>query len=193
MALAENVAHFGGDTARTRCFLHIVNLVAKSLLKQFDVPKNEALAFVGTAEEELREIAQGLEAEDADTVAENGASDPNADDTDNLDGWVDEVGELSDEEHNMLQDDIRPIKFVLVKLCKLSYKIVHSLTLLLPEWKSILPELKLTVRIMPHDISTRWNSMFDMLEFALQYRKAIDTMTDKRRLGLGPFELKENE
>ncbi|KAG2740682.1 hypothetical protein P692DRAFT_201727755 [Suillus brevipes Sb2] len=32
-----------------------------------------------------------------------------------------------------------------------------------------------------------------MLEFALQYRKAIDTMTDKRRLGLGPFELKENE
>ncbi|KAG2105170.1 hypothetical protein BD769DRAFT_1309338, partial [Suillus cothurnatus] len=51
-ALAENVAHFGGDTAQTRCFLHIVNLVAKSLLKQFDVPKNEALAFVGTAEEE---------------------------------------------------------------------------------------------------------------------------------------------
>ncbi|KAG2739597.1 hypothetical protein P692DRAFT_201729438 [Suillus brevipes Sb2] len=28
-ALAENVAHFGGDTARTWCFLHIVNLVAK--------------------------------------------------------------------------------------------------------------------------------------------------------------------
>jgi hypothetical protein len=115
-ALAENVAHFGGDTARTRCFLHIVNLVAKSLLKQFDVPKNEALAFVGTAEEELQEITQGLEAEDADTITENGAGDPDADDTDNLDGWVDEVGELSDEESNMLQDDICPIKFVLVKV-----------------------------------------------------------------------------
>ncbi|KIK40530.1 hypothetical protein CY34DRAFT_30124, partial [Suillus luteus UH-Slu-Lm8-n1] len=70
------------------------------------------------------------------------------------------------------------------QLRKLSYKIVHSSTLLLPEWKSILPELKLTVRIMPHDISTHWNSTFDMLEFALQYRKAIDTMTDKRRLGV---------
>jgi hypothetical protein len=88
----------------------------KSLLKQFDVPKNEALAFVGTAEEELREIGQGLEDEDADTIAENGAGDPNADDTDNLDGWVDEVGELSDEEREMLQDDIRPIKFVLAKV-----------------------------------------------------------------------------
>ncbi|EIW58948.1 uncharacterized protein TRAVEDRAFT_102125, partial [Trametes versicolor FP-101664 SS1] len=27
---------FGGDYARTRCFLHILNLTAKSLLKQFD-------------------------------------------------------------------------------------------------------------------------------------------------------------
>jgi hypothetical protein len=32
-----------------------------------------------------------------------------------------------------------------------------------------------------------------MLEFALQYQKAINTMTDKQILGLGPFELKENE
>ncbi|KIK40529.1 hypothetical protein CY34DRAFT_33142, partial [Suillus luteus UH-Slu-Lm8-n1] len=115
-ALAENVTHFGGDTARTWCFLHIVNLVAKSLLKQFDVPKNEALAFVGTAEEELQEIGQGLEAEDEDTITENGASDPNADDSDNLDGWVDEVGELSDEERNILQNNICPIKFVLAKV-----------------------------------------------------------------------------
>ncbi|KAG2139887.1 hypothetical protein BD769DRAFT_1310192, partial [Suillus cothurnatus] len=34
--LADMVGHFGGKTARTCCFLHIVNLVAKSLLKQFD-------------------------------------------------------------------------------------------------------------------------------------------------------------
>ncbi|KAG2031558.1 hypothetical protein BDR03DRAFT_875694, partial [Suillus americanus] len=39
--LADMVGHFGGKTARTRCFLHIVNLVAKSLLKQFNVPKNK--------------------------------------------------------------------------------------------------------------------------------------------------------
>ncbi|KAG2342365.1 hypothetical protein BDR05DRAFT_886472 [Suillus weaverae] len=37
--LADMVGHFGGKTAWTCCFLHIVNLIAKSLLKQFDIPK----------------------------------------------------------------------------------------------------------------------------------------------------------
>jgi hypothetical protein len=37
--LADKVAHFGGKTARTQCFLYIVNLVVKSVLKQFDIPK----------------------------------------------------------------------------------------------------------------------------------------------------------
>ncbi|KAG2029754.1 hypothetical protein BDR03DRAFT_803603, partial [Suillus americanus] len=34
--LVDMVGHFSGKTVRTRCFLHIVNLVAKSLLKQFN-------------------------------------------------------------------------------------------------------------------------------------------------------------
>ena len=46
---------------------------------------------------------------------------------------------------------------------------------------------------MPRDVSTRWNSTFDMLEFAINYRKAIDAMTDKRKLGLGVYELDEHE
>ncbi|KAG2030876.1 hypothetical protein BDR03DRAFT_819033, partial [Suillus americanus] len=34
--LAELVLHFSGLTSRTRCFLHIVNLIAKSLIREFD-------------------------------------------------------------------------------------------------------------------------------------------------------------
>ncbi|KAG2040739.1 hypothetical protein BDR03DRAFT_806750, partial [Suillus americanus] len=34
--LAELIPHFSGPTSRTRCFLHIVNLVAKSLIHEFD-------------------------------------------------------------------------------------------------------------------------------------------------------------
>ncbi|KIK31915.1 hypothetical protein CY34DRAFT_31663, partial [Suillus luteus UH-Slu-Lm8-n1] len=59
---------------------------------------------------------------------------------------------------------------------KLAFKIVHSSTFLLPEWKQKLTDLKLAVRIMPRDVSTRWNSTFDMLEFAIKYRQAVDAM-----------------
>ncbi|KAG1869714.1 hypothetical protein C8R48DRAFT_577018, partial [Suillus tomentosus] len=34
--LVDLVPHFAGETSCTRCFLHIVNLVAKSLLHEFD-------------------------------------------------------------------------------------------------------------------------------------------------------------
>jgi hypothetical protein len=42
---------------------------------------------------------------------------------------------------------------------------------------------------MPRDVSTRWNSTFDMLEFAVEYRAAIDTMTGARDFGLCQYEL----
>lgn len=53
--------------------------------------------------------------------------------------------------------------------------------------------MKLAVRIMPRDVSTRWNSTYDMLDFAIQYRHAVDVMTDKRKLGLGAYELSDDE
>ncbi|KAG1787712.1 hypothetical protein EV424DRAFT_1276825, partial [Suillus variegatus] len=34
--MAVILPDFGGTAAHTRCFLHTVNLVAKSLLRQFD-------------------------------------------------------------------------------------------------------------------------------------------------------------
>ncbi|KAG2035900.1 hypothetical protein BDR03DRAFT_820439, partial [Suillus americanus] len=34
--LVELILHSSGLTSRTRCFLHIVNLVAKSLIREFD-------------------------------------------------------------------------------------------------------------------------------------------------------------
>ncbi|KAI0702181.1 hypothetical protein C8Q76DRAFT_603625, partial [Earliella scabrosa] len=35
--LAFHLRHFEGQFHRVRCFVHIINLVAKSLLRQFDV------------------------------------------------------------------------------------------------------------------------------------------------------------
>jgi len=48
-------------------------------------------------------------------------------------------------------------------------------------------------RIMPRDVATRWNSTFDMLEFALKYRKVIDKVTADRKNDLRQLELCERE
>ncbi|KAG1777141.1 hypothetical protein EV702DRAFT_970247 [Suillus placidus] len=177
--LEDLVAHFGGESARTHCFLHVVNLIAKSLIKEFDLPKKKADEVLSRAEEDMQEFTTDIEWEDQITVAENRDGDPNSDKFDNTEGWVDEMSELMDVKRKELQTNIQPIRLLLVKLRKLAYKMIHSMTLILPEWKLTLAELKLPERIMPRDVSTRWNSTFDMLLFAIEYRAAIDTMMDK--------------
>ena len=46
---------------------------------------------------------------------------------------------------------------------------------------------------MPHDVSTRWNSTYDMLQFALDYRIPINEMTSNRELNLHKYELQDDE
>jgi hypothetical protein len=46
---------------------------------------------------------------------------------------------------------------------------------------------------MPRDVQTRWNSTSDMLNFALKYRKAVESMTQIKDLGLRKYELEPEE
>lgn len=46
---------------------------------------------------------------------------------------------------------------------------------------------------MPRDVATRWNSTFDMLDYALEHRKAVDNVTQRRDLGLRKYELADRE
>jgi hypothetical protein len=45
--------------------------------------------------------------------------------------------------------------------------------------------------MMPCDVTTRWNSTYDMLVFALEYRKAIDEISGDREMR--KYELEEKE
>jgi hypothetical protein len=45
--------------------------------------------------------------------------------------------------------------------------------------------------MMPRGVSTRWNSSYDMLKFAIEYRLAIDKMAKEKQLRA--FELDEQE
>lgn len=60
-------------------------------------------------------------------------------------------------------------------------------------WYAHLEELKLSKRVIPRDITTRWNSTFDMLDFCLKYQPAIDKMTADRKTDLRSFELNNND
>lgn len=112
--LVDMLPNFQGPANRSRCFLHTVNLIAKTLLKQFDVPRKDASAVLDAAERELLDLAAGLDVEELMTVAENGTGDKF--DDDNVDGWVDEMAELTEEEGDELRKQIRPVQLVLVKV-----------------------------------------------------------------------------
>ncbi|KAJ2965600.1 hypothetical protein NUW54_g14065 [Trametes sanguinea] len=100
---------------------------------------------------------------------------------------------LDDEEREEFERAVRPVKMVLVKIRRLAFKIVHSTTLIKPAWEAILSELGLGLRLIPCDVKTRWNSTFDMLRTALDYKTALDTLCSRREHGLRAFELTSEE
>ena len=48
-------------------------------------------------------------------------------------------------------------------------------------------------KIMPRDVSTRWNSMYDMLAFAIDHKVAVNRMTADVENGLRAYEMDMNE
>ena len=105
--LVDRVPQFGGATSCTRCFLHIINLVAKLIIHQFDVKKKDLDAvFDGDAQEiqGLDERAiEGEEKEFTDSKDHKELQDRLL--KDNNDRWIDEVKLLSEEEYNTLEED----------------------------------------------------------------------------------------
>ncbi|KAJ7808923.1 hypothetical protein B0H14DRAFT_2380123, partial [Mycena olivaceomarginata] len=80
-----------------------------------------------------------------------------------------------------------------LQLRRIAYAIVNSNTLVKPRWEAILQEVNLSQRLMPRDVSTRWNSTYDLLVFALQYRKAVDSPTGDRKLDLRIYGMDDAE
>ncbi|KAJ7195704.1 hypothetical protein B0H12DRAFT_1038619, partial [Mycena haematopus] len=75
---------------------------------------------------------------------------------------------------------------------RFSFAIIHSTTVLLPLWRKTCTRFELEARLIPRDVATRWNSSYDMLKFAIEYRQAIDNLTATKK-ELRKFELEEEE
>ena len=112
---------FPGEANKTRCFTHVLNLVAKSIIKQFGVPKaraNEVLEVLDDAAKELAALAIDVDVEERISREEHlfeGEGDEDGDEDDNLDGWTNVRAELSDEEREELDKTLQPVRLVLVK------------------------------------------------------------------------------
>ena len=102
--LQELIPEFAGSVSHTWCFLHIVNLVAKSLICQLD-------------EEELIHQSETVDANDDEMPEEDENDDEMLEKKDdNNEGWVDETEDMSNEEKNELEKSIPPVKLALVKV-----------------------------------------------------------------------------
>lgn len=64
--MSDLIPTLTGAANHTHCFLHVVNLVAKSLIQQFDVKKDAA------EDDELKELWQDLVEEEAKALNDAG-------------------------------------------------------------------------------------------------------------------------
>ena len=108
--LAGLIAHFGGDLTRTRCLLHVINLVAKTVMKEFDVQDD------GEGADDLTMLAEGIDAGNLQAIGEwEGCGD----EIDDVDGWVDEISLLTANERARLEGKIHLVKVALVKVSEI--------------------------------------------------------------------------
>ena len=101
----------------TQCFAHIINLVSKSLLHQSDMKKdNKSGRDIDDDEKSLLDLAGDIGGEELDMTKETDTADKETEDSDNLEGWVDEAAALTSEQQQVLEASVQPVKRMLVKV-----------------------------------------------------------------------------
>ena len=117
--LPDHIPGFPGAANHTRCFNHIVALVAVRIVRQFDVASGENKEAMDEAEQELQDLAEGLDIEEAVTQREREAADDEDDEDnegDDVSGWNEERAKMSVADHDELDESTRPVRMLLIKV-----------------------------------------------------------------------------
>ena len=115
--LERLIYEFKGQESQTRCFTHILNLIAKSIIRQFDTPKAQyGGRILDEATMALMELAGDIECEEQ-VMAERGDHREDDEEDENTEDWVDERDTMSEEQLGALDGTARPVRLMLVKVC----------------------------------------------------------------------------
>lgn len=113
--LSTLLVNFPGAANQTRCFSHVLNLVAKSILRQFDVPKKtEGGKDFDDATKALEALAQELETVSGD--ADDESPDVNEDEDEDEISLADDRDGMSEGEIAELEATLAPIRLMLTKV-----------------------------------------------------------------------------
>lgn len=114
--LEKRLIDFPGASNRARCFTHILNLVVKSILHQFDVSSARPgpSGITDERNEEMMRLAGDIDGEEQELEGEDYEDD--LEELDNTDGWVDEREEMAEEDADDLEDEVQPVRLLLTKV-----------------------------------------------------------------------------
>lgn len=113
--LTKRLDLFPGAEHQTRCFTHVLNLIAKSVIRQFDIPKAQQTRALDDSLHALHTLAVDIDIEEhATRVGADIQSDE--DEEDNTDGWIDERERMSTDDVKKLDESVQPVRFMLVKV-----------------------------------------------------------------------------
>ena len=101
--LAILINSFPGTANQTQCFTHILNLVAKSILRQFEAPKAKGGKVLDDAARELATVFDELD------KGLNGGHEEGGEGNNDEDGLPEERDGMSEEELVSLEESVTPI------------------------------------------------------------------------------------
>jgi hypothetical protein len=119
--IPTRIRHWKGKTNHIRCFNHIINLIVKTLLKLFEVPKGKrdpsGKTELDEAEAELERLGKDLEVKDLKTQVEDFHNTLTAEGSDNDEDVIDATELLDTDELADFRESIVPIRLALTKVC----------------------------------------------------------------------------
>jgi hypothetical protein len=119
-SLSRIISHFPGAANRARCTAHIVNLVSKIILRQFDARKRSKGRDNSDDEDEDddddEENITSLQAEDIDREEQEVADDEDVEMSENIAGDLEEIEEEMKDDILEVQKKVKPIQRVLFKV-----------------------------------------------------------------------------